>query len=373
MVGLSSEVAELKGIFDNENSRGLADHSESDSDHTNVNNSTSTEPPTITGMTLEISHLHQKILKWKAQQDFQLSKACSEAKKAHDDRKFASQEYELKIKQLNEKYSTLMKGASEGAQAKVKELSEKLHITEKVLSEREEEIETLKKEVKVSLASSHEAQRSAIELEKQLTTSVRKQTELASVCEQLNGRLKRKEEMAAKLETKLSELKQKCSELESLETDSKKKVAELQGELEAKDVVLERVQESFEKLNGMVFGSFEELESELKTRLIDRERGLENQSAENRRLETNMVEIQQQNRELNNKLTGAKATVEELENATKEAHNVIQDLKCQLSSQEKQQENLLSDLNEILQVNGDFDQQDGHHVARDFSKAVLKV
>ena len=373
MVGLSSEVAELKGIFYDENSRGLADKTANDSDHTNVNNSTSTEPPTITAMTLEISHLHQKILKWKAEQEFQLSKACNEAKKEHDDRKFASQEYELKNKQLNEKYSNLMKGASSDAQSKVKELSGKLCNAEKALSEREEEIESLKKEVKVSLASSHEAQRSAIELEKQLTTSVRKQTELASLCEQLNGRLKWKEEVAAKLETKLSEFKQKCSELESLETDSTKKVLELQGELKAKDVILQRVQESFEKLNGMVFGSFEELESELKTRLIDRERGLENQSAENRRLETNIVEIQQQNRELNNKLTDAKATVKDLENLNKEAQSVIQDLKCQLNSQEKQQENFMSDLYELLQVNENFDQHDGHHIARDFSKTVLKV
>lgn len=359
-------MAELKAIFDDENSHDLGDHMESGSDLT------SPDPLTITGMTLEISHLHQRVLKWKAEKDSQLSKACNETKKALDDRKFACQEYELKIKQLNEKYGNLIKGASEDAHVKVKELSVKLSAAEKALSEREKEIEALKNEVKVSLVSSHEAQRSAIELEKQLTTSERKQTEFTSACEELKERLRRKEEMAGELETKLSELKQKCDTLESLETNSNKKVAELQGELKAKEVVFERVQQSFEKLNGMVFGSFEELENELKTRLMDRERGLENQSAQNRRLETNIVEIQQQNRELNHKLANSKATVEELENTNREAQLVIQDLQGILSSKEKQTDNLLSELKEALQLKEDFDEQDGHHIGKDFSK-VLKV
>jgi len=365
LVGLSSEIAALLGIFVEENSHGLAEHAEGEP--------VSSEQPTITGMTLEVSHLHQKILKWKADQESQLSKACSEAKKAHDDRKFASQEYELKIKQLNEKYSNLMKGASEEAHAKAKELSVKLGATEKALSEREAEIETLKQEVKVSVASSHEAQRSAIELERQLTASERKQTEITSECEQIKGLLKRKEETVEELEAKVSELRQKCNNLETLETDSNKKVAALQGELNAKEVVLERVQESFEKLNGMVFGSFEELESELKTRLMDRERGLENQSAENRRLETNIVEIQQQNRELTNKLTDAKAKVEELENTNRKVQSVIQDLENQLSSQKQQQETFVSELKEAFQLHEDFDQTDGHHnIAKDCSKVILK-
>ena len=373
MVGLSSEVAALKGIFMDENSHELVDHAESGSNDGNITDSMSAEPPTITGMTLEISHLHQKILKWKAEQDSQLSKACSEAKKAHDDRQFASQEYELKIKQLNERYTNLMKGASEEAHAKVKELSAALSKAEEALSDRETEIETLKQEVKVSLGSSHEAQRSAIELERQLTASERKQNELTSECEQLKERLKRKEEMAGELETKLLELSEKNNKLESLEIESNKKVAELQGELKAKEVVLERVQESFEKLNGMVFGSFEELESELKTRLIERERGLQNQSAENRRLQTNIVEIQQESRHLTHKLTDANAKVGELENANREKQSVIEDLQCQLSSQEQQQETFMSELNATLQLHGEFDQQDGHHVAKDFSKVILKV
>lgn len=369
LVGLSSEVSELRAIFGDENSHELKDQTKSGS----ITDPALAEPPTITGMTLEISHLHQKILKWKADQESRLSKACNDLKQAHDDRKFASQEFELKIKQVHEKYSNLMKGASEGADTKLRELSLKLSTAVKALSEREAEIEMLKKEVKVSVASSQEAQRSAIELERKLTVSEKKQTELASVCEQLEVRLTHKEELIREFETKLSDFKQKCSNLESLETEASKRIAELQGELKAKDVVLERVQESFEKLNGMVFGSFEELESELKTRLLDREKGLESRSAENRRLETNMVEVQQQNRELNNKLTKLIATIKELENANREAQIVIQDLQCKLSSQEKKEENFLSELQETLRVNKDYDLEDGHHnfITKDFGK-VLK-
>ena len=338
-----------------------------------IADSTLSETPTIADMTLEISHLHQRILKWKAGLESQLSKACSEAKKAQDDRKFESQDYELKIKQLNERYTNLTKGVSEEMNSKVKELFVKLTTAEKALSEREAEIEKLKEEVKVSVSSSHEAQRSAIELERQITASERKQSELTSECEQLQERLRRKDEVAGESEMKLSELKEKCSKLELTETESNKRVVALQGELKAKEVVLENVQESFEKLNGIVFGSFEELESDLKSRLMDREKGLQNQSAENRKLETNIVEIQQQNRDLKNKLTDANTKIKEFENASKESQNVVQELQTQLSSHEEKQETFLSELNETFQPLGGFDVQDGHYVAKDFSKVILKV
>lgn len=371
MVGLSSEVAELKSIFVDGNSQGLTDHTDSGSNHTDITDATSMEPPTITGMTLEISHLHQKILKWKADQDSQLSKACQDVKQAQDERKFAIQESELKIKQLHEKCGNLMKGVSDGANAKVQELSLKLSTADKALSEREAEIKTLQNEVKVSVASSQEAQKSAIELEKKLAASEKKQTELASAREQLDGQLKIKEDMVGELKAKLSELKQKCGKLESQETETSKLVAVLQGGLKAKEEVLQRVQESFEKLNGRVFSTSEEMESELKCQLLDRERGLENQSAENKKLETNIVEIQQQKRELSNKLAELNGTIEGLENANQEAQLIIQDLQHQLGSQEMKHENFLSQLLEALQVKKDFDQEDGH-ITKDFGK-VLKV
>lgn len=373
LIGLASEVSALKATFVEENSLGKTELQLPDGGLDNVSMTDSTaETPTITDMTLEISHLHQRILKWKADMESQVSKASNEVKKAQDDRKFASQDYELKIKQLNERYGNLMKGVSEEMNAKVKELFVKLTTAEKALNQREVEIENLREEVKMSVSSSHEAQRSAIELEKLITTSERKQSELTSECEQLKERLKRKDDMTVELENKLSELKEKCNKLELSEAESKKNVAELQGELKAKEVVLERVQESFEKLNGMVFGSFEELEGELKGRLMDRERGLQNQSAENRRLETNMVEIQQQNRDLTNKLAEANAKIKELENASIESQNVIQDLKTQLHSQEQIQETFLSELNETLQSQEGVDVQDGHYVAKDLSKVILK-
>ncbi|KAJ7382015.1 FYVE and coiled-coil domain-containing protein 1 [Desmophyllum pertusum] len=352
LIGLASEVSVLKATFVEENSLGKTEHTEGGFNNVSIADSTLSETPTIADMTLEISHLHQRILKWKAGLESQLSKACSEAKKSHDDRMFVSQDYELKIKQLNERYTNLTKGVSEEMNSKVKELFVKLTTAEKALSEREAEIEKLKEEVKVSVSSSHEAQRSAIELERQITASERKQSELTSECEQLQERLRRKDEVAGESEMKLSELKEKCSKLELTETESNKRVVALQGELKAKEVVLENVQESFEKLNGIVFGSFEELESDLKSRLLDREKGLQNQSAENRKLETNIVEIQQQNKDLNNKLTNANTKIKEFENASKESQNVVQDLQTQLSSHEEKQETFLSELNETFSTSG---------------------
>ena len=141
------------------------------------------------------------------------------------------------------------------------------------------------------------------------------------------------------------------------------------------------------RLSLFVYGNFR-LETELKTRLVERERGLENQSAENRRLETNIVEIQQQNRELNNQLADAKTKAEEMENSNNQLQTVVEDLKLQLSSQRQQEERFLSELNEVLQThegidsseqNGyageqnDFEDQTDGHGAKDFSRGVLKV
>lgn len=369
---MASEITALTTILGDENSLGKAERSEAGFDNVSIGDS-AVDTPNITDMTLEISHLHQRILKWKGDLESQLSKACHDAKKAHDERIFANQEHELKVKQLNERYTNLTKGVSEEMNTKFKELSGKLTTAERALSEREAEIEKLKDEVKVSVSASHEAQRSAIELERKITGSERKNSELSYECEQLKERFKRKDEMASELEEKLSELREKCNKLELSEAESNKRIAELQGEIKAKEVVLERVQESYEKLNGMVFGSFEELESELKSRLVDRERGLQNQSAENRRLETSIVEIKQQNRDLSNKLEEANAKIADLENASIETDTVIRDLKNQLNSVEQNQDTFMLELKDTLQPVGGVDVPDGNHVMKDFRKMILKV
>ena len=372
LLGLASEVSSLKAVFPDERFHGQADDDTEVFDDVSIPDS-AVEAPNVTEITLEISHLHQRILSWKADLESKLTKATIDVKKAHDDRKFAVQEYELKLKQLNEKYSNLTRSAADNSNAKVKELCARLTTAEEALSEREAEIQQLRREVTLAVSSSQDAQRSAIDLERQLVVSERQRSELSAECEQLGEKLKDKEYVTEELKSNLSKQKEKFNQLELMDTVSNKNIAELEGELKAKSVALQRIQESFEKVNGMVFGSFEELELELKARLTGTERDLENQREENRRLARNIVDVERQNRELVCKFTETTDKVEELENNNGMLQNTIGDFQKQLSVLKKEYSVFLSDLFETLSPAGGHDEGDGDYVEKETNRVVSKV
>ena len=307
--------------------------------------------PSISDMTLDLSRIHQHILKWKSEMESRLSKTSHALKKADDDKKYAIRESELRVKQLHEKQLQLSVNSAEKSDAKTKELVDRLTEAENALRERDTEIKQLKEEVNKAVSSSHEAQRSAIDLEKQLTVSERAQSEIKSENIALRERLKAGVETREELENKIQECKKKITFFETTEIEQKEKLSEVQGDLKAKEVTLKTVQESFEKLNGMVFGSFEELEGELKSRLLEREKGLESKSAENRQLELSMVEQQQQNRELRQKISDKNLRVQELETACEKSLGREKDLETRLSTVQSHLE-VLQDV--ILKVKETF-------------------
>lgn len=336
MVGLATEIASLAEFFNAEFSE--INPAKSDPfDNVSISASNIETPP-VSELTLKISHIHQQALKWKSTVNSEKAVVAHELKKAQDDKQFAIKESELKTKQMMEKFSNLSKVSSEQSDKKCSELADKLSEAEKALQERESELKQLRNEVNKSVVDSSTAQKSAIELEKQLTISERKRSELETEMESLRQKLQSKDLIEIDFDFKEKQLKERMTILESKENEYKESISELQGSLRAKEVALQSIQESFEKLNGMVFGSFEELEADMKQRLVEKEKGLQNQTVENRKLELNVEELQQQIREKRTKLSEAKAQLEDLQMAFKE-----------IQSSNEKMEKLLKERDEQLQ------------------------
>ncbi|XP_032238548.2 FYVE and coiled-coil domain-containing protein 1 isoform X2 [Nematostella vectensis] len=306
LVGLAIEVSSLRQLFADQSPLLAAENSDG-FDTVSV-----ADQPSVSDLTLSVSRVHQQALRWKNDLETERYSAIQQAEKALEDRNFAIRESELKSKQLMEKYSLLSKTASEDANAKCRELKEKLSLAEKSLSDRDAELAQLRNEINQSVMAFNNAQRESIDLEKQLAATERKHNELISEYDSLNAKLQAREQHIAEQAVSIVEYKHRISSLEQNESECKERLFELTGSLRAKEVALENVQESFEKLNGMVFGSFEELEMELKGRLMDREKGLQNQSMENRKLAQSLDELRQQLRDMKNKLSYAENEAQRL-------------------------------------------------------------
>ena len=261
-----------------------------------------------------------------------------EAKRASEELQFTTQESELKIKQLNEKFTNLTKSASDESSARTRVLSETLKSAEGALNEREAEICRLKQELDKSVDGFRNSEKFLIDLERRLASSERELDAEKHARKQVEEGVAAKEKSLCELRL---DVERKQGTIEGLQEKvelSKGQLSEVKGELRAKGVALERVQESFEKLNGMVFGSFEELESELKSRLLDKDKGLECQAVENRKLELSMVDIQQHNRQMQKELAEAQVKIQELQTLDYERQIMIEKMELEAVANAQQLE-----------------------------------
>ena len=348
-MALSTEISALKDLFVNESRLAKGSNDGDAFDSLSISDST-IDVPSVSDMTLDLSRIHQQILKWKSEKESQIATVHHALKKAEDDKKYAIQESDLRVKQMHEKQVQLSITSAEKSDAKTKELTGRLTEAENALRERDAEIKQLREDVNMAISSSHEAQRSTIDLEKQLTVMKRTRNETCSENVALKEKLKNLVDIKEELENKTQEYKNKISSFEAIETEHKEKLSEVQGNLKAKEVTLKTVQESFEKLNGMVFGSFEELENELKSRLLEREKGLESKSAQNRQLESSVVELQQTNREMRRRLSDSNLKVTQLETAYEEAVGREKDLQARLTTAQRNSEEMENVLSKVKKV-----------------------
>ena len=354
LIGLAAEVSSLRALFSHESPLAKLDESGETFDNVSIADS-AVDQPSVAELTLHVSHVHQQLLKWRADLESRLAKSQNDAKKAWDDRQFALQESELKIKQLHEKFTNLTRAASEESNVRTGALSEKLKMAEELLRGRDAEISKLREEVKNSTGSFHDSQKSVIELERKLASSERELNDQQYAKQRVEEKLALKDQSERDLRLEVDRKQETIEDLRERSGVLKEKLSEMQGDLKAKEVALVSVQESFEKLNGMVFGSFEELESELKARLLDKDKGLENQSAENRRLELSMVEVQQQNRDVQRKLADAKLKIQEVESSNHKTLELVRnmDIEAQRNGQKiKNFEEFTAQLGEVFRSQG---------------------
>lgn len=317
VIDLAAEVASLMEFFETE-VMGLR---EGKAKYDNVSLTSASETPTINELSLQVSGIHKRALQWKADFINERASSAHSLRKAQDDRQFAIQESELKTKQLMEKFSNLAKAAAEENEKKIAVLTEALAKAESTLQERDSELRALRDEVNKSVVSTSTAHKSAIELEKQLMATERKRTELESEIENLNNKIQSSEHSEGEFNDREKRLKERLTLLEDKEMEYKESISELRGNLKAKEVALENIQGSFEKLTGMVFGSFEELETNMKEKLVDKEKGLQNQTLENRKLELQATDLRHQLEETKTALSEHKSQLNNMEISYKDSQN----------------------------------------------------
>lgn len=316
VIDLAAEVASLREFF---NPEGNLFNQDAKTKFDNV--SFASETPTITELTFQISNIHKRALKWKADFTNERVSSAHELRKAQDDRQFAIQESELKTKQLTEKFSNLAKTATEENERKISKLTEALSSAEAALQERDAELRELRDEINKSVVSSSTAHKSAMEIEKQLMVSERKRAEAESQLENLKQKLVTCKQSEGELDDREKRMKERIDQLKTKEAEYKDRISELSGQLKAKEIALDNIQESFENLTGMVFGSFEEVESNMKEKLVDREKGLQSQTLENRKLELQVTDLEHQLRKARTALANSKSSLSSLESCYKESES----------------------------------------------------
>lgn len=343
VIDLAAEVASLRELF---NAKGTELKQEGTTTKYDSISLTS-DTPTITELTLQISSIHKRALLWKADFANERVSTVHELRKAQDDRQFAIQESELKNKQLTEKFTNLAKAATEERERKISKLTEALSLAEASLQERDAELRDLREEVNKSVVSSSTAHKSAIEIEKQLMASERRRTELEAEVENVKYKLQTIEQSEGELNDRETRMKKRIALYETKEFEYKENISELNGHLKAKEVALENIQESFEKLTGMVFGSFEEVEANMKEKLVDKEKGLQNQTLENRRLELQVTDLEHQLNETTAALMDNKAALSRIDNSFKDTQSSHSELEKLLEDRDGRLSDCMTFLREL--------------------------
>ena len=254
--------------------------------------------PNIGDITLDISRLHQFILKWKSLNDAKLYKAELEIQRIIQENNRLSQDSNAQLEQLAEKHQNLSDLASKEATIQITDLQNKLRNAE---------------------ASVIESERKFIELTEELGTLSENYKDSEKTVRNLKQDLSDSREIKKKLEHELCSLKENnesCnSEFQRLTDESnsikseiqlsqqneillRTKLEEITSKLNIKTLEKDKIQEAFENVNGLVFNSFEDFESYYKSQLLDKEKGLKVKDRENKILQERLTQLTSENKKL---------------------------------------------------------------------------
>lgn len=293
LIALNAEIAYLKQMVSRElsNDKGNADDGFGESSVS----STDDGHVTIGDITLDVSRLHQLILKWKSSNDAKLYKAEHEIQRVIEENNRLSQDASTQLEQLAERHQSISELASKDATLQITELQNRLRIADTTIIEHERKFSSINKELDETTAQYKDSERKRRELEMDLN----KFRESKKNLENDISSLKEKIEMQKTECSKLAEENERAHlEMKQNETLLRNKLEESESKLKIKKLEKEKIQEAFENVSGLVFGSFEDFEFYYKSMLLDKDKGLEVKDIENKSLQQRLVKLTNENEKL---------------------------------------------------------------------------
>ena len=269
--------------------------------------STDDAQPNISEITLDISRLHQFILKWKSSNDAKVYKAEHEIQRLMEETNRLSQDSNTQLTQLAERHQNLSDLASKEATLQIIDLQNKLRNAETAITEHKTKLDSLNEELEKVSEHYKDSQKTVRNLEKDLSNSQESTKKLESEICLLKENIERQKIECKRLTEEHDNLKSEIQCSQHNETLLRNKLAESETKLNIKTLEKDKIQEAFENVNGLVFGSFEDFESYYKSQLLDKEKGLEVKDNENKTLQQRLIQRTSENEQLKRELQEALA------------------------------------------------------------------
>ncbi|CAB3995620.1 Hypothetical predicted protein [Paramuricea clavata] len=296
LIALNAEISALKQMISREldNEKGNTDDGIGESSMS----STDDAQPNISEITLDISRLHQFILKWKSSNDAKVYKAEHEIQRLMEETNRLSQDSNTQLTQLAERHQNLSDLASKEATLQIIDLQNKLRNAETAITEHKTKLDSLNEELEKVSEHYKDSQKTVRDLEKDLSNSQESTKTLESEICLLKENIERQKIECKRLTEEHDNLKSEIQCSHQNETLLRNKLAESESKLNIKTLEKDKIQEAFENVNGLVFGSFEDFESYYKSQLLDKEKGLEVKDNENKTLQQRLIQRTGENEQL---------------------------------------------------------------------------
>ncbi len=145
LIALNAEISALKQMI----SRELDNEKSGTDDGIGESSMSSTDDaqPNISEVTLDISRLHQFILKWKSSNDSKLYKAEHEIERLMEENDRLTQDSNKQLTQLSERHQNLSDLASKEASLQIVDLQNKLRNAETGITEHKAKLGSLNEEL----------------------------------------------------------------------------------------------------------------------------------------------------------------------------------------------------------------------------------
>ena len=256
-------------------------------------------------------------------------------------------EYELRLKQFNERYVSLQNMDSSATEDKFKGMYDKLVATELQLTECKAKIAASSKENELLMSRldiSDEKNNSFLIERDELKDKVEKlkaEIERCMHVEHCSGSTNKI------LESKLSDVQKMNTDLKSKLQESENQVTSLDSQLKIRDGELDSLKKAFQQSTGYVVGSFKELKEELNNQLLEKSQDVKSMSSMNKNLLEDSKSLAIQNNELKTKIETLEEKLHIECKKRKDLEKCIQDKKQNLAVVMKHKDYLTSCMKDI--------------------------